>query len=61
MNNEIATDAEFQEFLDAECAEALAQEAERKHIYRASKPLGFEAQKFNFQRSLYAKAIGVRG
>ena len=42
MNNEIATDEELQEFLDAECARSAAEEAERKRVYRASKPLGFE-------------------
>ena len=60
MDNEIATDVELQEYLDAECAKSLAQEAERKRIYRASKPLNFEAQKFNFKVGLYAKAIGVQ-
>ena len=60
MNNEIATDVELQEYLDAECAKSAAKEAERARLYRAAKPLNFAAQKFNFQRGLYAKAIGVQ-
>ena len=60
MNNEIATCTELQEYLDAECAKSAAQEAERARVNRASQPLSFEAQKFNFKRALYAKAIGVQ-
>ena len=60
MNNKIATDAELQEFLDEECAKSAAEDAERKRANRAAKPLGFEAQKFNFKWSLYARAIGVQ-
>ena len=60
MDNEIATDEELQEFLDAECAKSAAKEAERARVNRASKPLNFEAQKFNFKVGLYAKAIGVQ-
>ena len=60
MNNEIATDVELQEFLAEECAKSAAKEAERARVNRSSKPLSFEAQKFNFKRALYAKAIGVQ-
>ena len=60
MDNEIATDVELQEYLDAECAKSAAKEAERARVNRAAKPLNFAAQKFNFKKSLYAKATGVQ-
>ena len=54
-----STDEELQQWLDAEEAEAAAEAADRAAKAKAFKMPTFEQMKFNFQRNLYAKAIGV--
>ncbi len=50
---------ELQQWLDAETAKADAEAADRAAKAKAFKMPTFEQMKFNFQRDLYAKAIGV--
>ena len=52
-------DEELQQWLDAETAKAAAEAADRAAEAKAFKMPTFEQMKFDFKRSLYAKAIGV--
>lgn len=50
---------ELQQWLDAETAKAEAAAADRAAKAKAFKMPTFEQMKFNFQRNLYAAAIGA--
>ena len=55
----MTNDEELQQWLDAETAKADAEAAERAAKAKAFKMPTFEQMKFNFQRNLYAAAIGA--
>ena len=55
----MTNDEELQQWLDAEAAKADAEAADRAAKAKAFKMPTFDQMKFNFKRSLYAKAIGV--
>ena len=55
----MTNDEELQQWLDAEAAKAEAEAADRAAQAKAFKIPTFDQMKFNFKRSLYAKAIGV--
>lgn len=55
----MTNDEELQQWLDAEAAKADAEAADRAAKAKAFKMPTFGQMKFDFQRSLYAKAIGV--
>ena len=52
-------DEELQQWLDAEAAKAEAEAADRADKAKAFRMPTFDQMKFDFKRSLYAKAIGV--
>ena len=52
-------DEELQQWLDAEDVKANAEAADRAAKAKAFKMPTFDQMKFDFQRSLYAKAIGA--
>ena len=56
----MTNDDELQQWLDAEAAKAAAEAAERAAKAKAFKMPSFEQLKFNFQRNLYAAAIGAK-
>lgn len=55
---EVSTDDELQQWLDEQDAIAAKREADRR-VWQKLNPLPkWEHMKFNFQRALYARAIG---
>ena len=59
MELTMTDDEELQQWLDAETAKADAEAADRAAKAKACKMPTFDQMKFDFQCSLYAKAIGV--